>query len=107
LLQECAIPPNALRILDCRNAQHPQRSATLRKRAPKAFLELWMPCLYPLRGIHVIWVCVLTHVLTQILSMPLLRWNFIGRMADWRKGWDSNPRLIVLSWNAIDFESDV
>jgi hypothetical protein len=58
----------------------------------KAFCELRVPWLYALCIIHVIRVCVLTAVLTFDAAIPMLKRDFIGRKAHWRKGWDLNPR---------------
>jgi hypothetical protein len=44
LLQNCATQRNAARMLNCRITQHPQRYATLRKRAQKLCLELEIRC---------------------------------------------------------------
>jgi hypothetical protein len=44
LLQDCATQRNAARMLNCRITQHPQRCATLRKRAQKLCLELEIRC---------------------------------------------------------------
>jgi hypothetical protein len=44
LLQNCATQRNAARMLNCRITQHPQRCATLRKRAQKLCLELEIRC---------------------------------------------------------------
>ena len=44
LLQNCATQRNAARMLSCRITQHPQRCATLRKRAQKLCLELEIRC---------------------------------------------------------------